>query len=67
MNRGIIFSLGSLFYNYTNGKNEMRLCYAANPPEKNKEGVKILGEIISGTLGKKKYFLVWIFFKIVPL
>jgi len=35
----------------------MRLCYAANPSEKNKERVKILGEIISGILGKKKYFL----------
>lgn len=54
MNRGIIFSLGSLFYNSSNGKNEMRLCYAANSPERIEEGIKILGEIISGTLGKKK-------------
>jgi len=54
MNRGVIFSLGSLFYNSPKGKNEMRLCYAPNPPEKIEEGIKILADIISVTLEKKK-------------
>jgi len=51
---GVIFSLGSLFYNSAKGKNEMRLCYASNSPEKINEGIKILGEVISETLGKKE-------------
>jgi len=54
MKNGVIFSLGSLFYNSTNGKNEMRLCYSANSPERIEEGIKILGEIISAITGKKK-------------
>ncbi|MEW6455379.1 MAG: PLP-dependent aminotransferase family protein [Acidobacteriota bacterium] len=51
---GILFSLGTLFYNSKKGKNEMRLCFAANPPEKIEEGIKILGDIISTTLKRKK-------------
>jgi DNA-binding transcriptional MocR family regulator len=54
MKNGVIFSLGSLFYDSTNGKNEMRLSYAANSPEKIEEGIKILGEIISEQFGKKE-------------
>jgi len=54
MKNGVIFSLGSLFYDSTDGKNEMRLSYAANSPKRTEEGIKILGEIISETLGKKK-------------
>jgi DNA-binding transcriptional MocR family regulator len=54
LKNGVIFSLGSLFYNSMNGKNEMRLSYAANSPEKIEEGIKILGEIISETIGKKE-------------
>jgi len=51
---GVIFSLGSLFYDSTHGKNEMRLCYSANSPERIEEGIKILGEIIAETTGKKE-------------
>ncbi len=47
LKHGIIFSLGTLFYDSGGGKNEMRLCYAAIPPEKIEEGIKILGGIIS--------------------
>jgi len=54
MKYGVIFSLGTLFYNASNGRNEMRLCFAANPVEKIEEGIKILGELISATLEKKK-------------
>jgi DNA-binding transcriptional MocR family regulator len=54
MRHGISFSLGTLFYNSTFGKNEMRLCYAAHPPEKIEEGIKILGEIIDTSLRKEK-------------
>ncbi|NIM90598.1 MAG: aminotransferase class I/II-fold pyridoxal phosphate-dependent enzyme [Candidatus Aminicenantes bacterium] len=51
---GVIFSLGSLFYDSTDGKNELRLSYAASSPKKIEEGIKILGEIISETIGKKE-------------
>ncbi|MFB0565621.1 MAG: PLP-dependent aminotransferase family protein [Candidatus Aminicenantaceae bacterium] len=54
MKRGISFSLGNLFYNSSCGKNEMRLCFAAVPPEKIEEGIKILGEIIDTSLRKKR-------------
>lgn len=54
LKQGISFSLGTLFYDSTYGKNEMRLCYAANPPEKIEEGIKILGNIVSTTLRKGK-------------
>ncbi|MFQ6104336.1 MAG: PLP-dependent aminotransferase family protein [Candidatus Glassbacteria bacterium] len=52
--RGINFSPGMLFYNSANGKNEMRLCYAANPPEKIEVGIKILGEMIEASIGKER-------------
>ncbi len=54
MRHGISFSLGTLFYNSTMGKNEMRLCYAANPPERIEEGIKTLGKIINTSLRKGK-------------
>jgi 2-aminoadipate transaminase len=54
LKNGVIFSLGSLFYNSTNGKNEMRLCYSAHSPDRIEEGIKILGKIISDIIGKKK-------------
>jgi len=50
----VIFSLGSLFYDASGGKNEMRLTYAANPVEKIEAGVEILGRLISEALEKKK-------------
>lgn len=54
LKNGVIFSLGSLFYNSTNGKNEMRLCYSAVSPDRIEEGIKILGKIISDIIGKEK-------------
>lgn len=50
LNMGIVLDPGCLFYGSPKGKNEIRLCYSSNPPNKIDDGIRILGRIISETL-----------------